>query len=164
MNNPAKQSIGLGIVLMTLWAGLSGKFTFFMLSLGLISAVAVVLIVRRMEAIDREHYPARITILLLRFWLFLSREIIIANIDVVRRIFGHGKNISPQLFELPLKLRTDLSRVIYANAITMTPGTVSVNVNRDTITVHALSSEAMDDLCSGRMESHVPEDRENEQT
>ena len=81
---------------------------------------------------------------------------------MLKRIFRPGKNISPQLFELPLTQKTDLSRVIYANAITMTPGTVSVNVNKETITVHSLSIEAANDLCSGRMANAMPEDYEDE--
>ena len=81
----------------------------------------------------------------------MSREVIIANIDVLKRIFRPGKNISPQLFELPLTHKAVLSRVIYANAITMTPGTVSLNLNKETITVYSLSIEAATDLRSGRM-------------
>jgi multicomponent Na+:H+ antiporter subunit E len=101
--------------------------------------------------------------LLLRFWLFLAREIVVANIDVIIRIFKPGKNISPQLFELPLTLKSDVSRVIYANAITLTPGTVSTNLDKRTVTVHTLSIEAARDLSSGRMASAVPEDIEDEQ-
>ena len=96
--------------------------------------------------------------MLLRFWLFLAREIVVANIDVIKRIFKPGKNISPQLFELPLTLKSDVSRVIYANAITLTPGTVSANLDKKTVTVHTLSIEAAQDLSSGRMASAVPED------
>jgi multicomponent Na+:H+ antiporter subunit E len=111
-----------------------------------------------MDVIDHETYPAHMTFLLLRFWLFLMREVIIANIDVIKRIYRPGKNISPQLFELPVTQKTDLARVIYANAITMTPGTVSVNLNKKTLIVHSLSIEAARDLCSGRMAKAVPED------
>lgn len=141
---------------------MSGKFNIYMLSLGLLSSLIVVLISNRMDAIDRETYPARLTLLLLRFWVFLVREIIIANYDVVRRIFMPGKNISPQFFKLPISLDTDVSRVTYANVITLTPGTVSVTLNKDSITVHSLTREAMHDLCSGRIASHVPEDEQDD--
>jgi len=162
MNYPVKHNISLGILLFALWLGLSGQLTILSLSLGLVSTLVVVLIAHRMDIIDQEKYPAHMTVLLLRFWLFLSREVIFANIDVLKRIFKPGKNISPQLFELPLTHKSDLSRVIYANAITMTPGTVSVKVNKETITVHSLSIEAANDLCSGRMANAVPEDYADE--
>jgi multicomponent Na+:H+ antiporter subunit E len=161
-NYPVKHSISLAVLLFLLWLGLSGQFNVLMLSLGLASTLFIVYISHRMDIIDREEYPANMTPMLLRFWVFLSREIVLANIDVVKRIFKPGKNISPQLVEIPLTLKTDLSRVIYANAITLTPGTVSVKLNKETITVHALSQEAADDLCSGRMASAIPEDREDD--
>jgi len=56
-------------------------------------------------------------------------------------------------------LKSNLSRVIYANAITLTPGTVSVKVDtsKESIMVHSLSIESAEDLCSGRMANAVPE-------
>ena len=161
MRYPVKHIISLGVLLIALWLGLSGQFNALTLSLGLASTLLIVYIAHRMDVIDQEIYPARMTVLLLRFWLFLAREVIVANIDVIKRIFRPGKNISPQLFELPLTLQTDLSRVIYANAITMTPGTVSVNLDKKTITVHTLTLEAAEDLRSGRMARAIPEDHED---
>lgn len=160
MNFPVKHTIGLAVLLFCLWLGLSGHFNIPMLTLGLLSTLFVVYISNRMDSIDPEIYPARMTPLFLRFYLFLGRAVIVANIDVVKRIFTPGKNISPQCFQVPLTMKSDLSRVIYANAITMTPGTVTLKVNKETITVHALSIEAAEDLRSGRMARAVPEDRE----
>lgn len=160
MRYPLKHTISLGVLLFALWVGLSGHLNVLMLSLGLSSTLLIVYLAHRMDVVDEEIYPAHMTILLIRFWLFLAREVIRANIDVIKRIFKPGKNISPQLFELPLTQKTDLSRVIYANAITMTPGTVSVNLDKKTITVHTLSIEAADDLRGGRMARAVPEDDE----
>lgn len=162
MKYPVKHIISLGALLFALWLGLSGQINALMISLGLASTVAIVAITHRMDTIDKETYPAHMNLLLLRFWLFLAREVIFANIDVVKRIFKPGKNISPQLFELPLTLKTDLSRVIYANAITMTPGTVSANLDKKTITIHTLSIESAQDLSNGRMANAVPEDYEDE--
>jgi len=162
MNYPVKHAFSLGVLLFMLWLGLSGQLSILMLSLGLASTLLVVYITHRMDKFDHEKYPTHLNILLLRFWFILTREVIIANIDVLKRIFKPGKNISPQLFELPSPHKTILSRVIYANAITMTPGTVSVSLNKDTITVHSLSVEAANDLRSGRMARAIPEDYEDE--
>ena len=159
MKHQLKHILSLAAILFALWLGLSGQTSPLMLTLGLISTCIIVYLTHRMDVIDREIYPARLTILLFRFWLFLAREVVRANIDVIKRIFRPGsKNISPQLFELPLTKKTDLSRVIYANAITMTPGSVSVNLDMRTITVHTLSIESAEDLRSGRMADAVPED------
>ena len=162
MNYPVRHTVSLGALLFMLWLGLSGQLTPLMLSLGLASTLFIVYISHRMDVIDREKYPAHMTPMLIGFWAFLSREIVIANIDVLRRIFKPGKNISPQMIELPLTLKSDLSRVIYANAITLTPGTVCVQLNKESITVHTLSNEAAEDLRSGRMARAVPEDYEDD--
>jgi len=161
MNYPVKHSISLGVLLFALWLGLSGQLNVMLISVGLASILVILYVTHRMDVIDKEIYPAHMTVLLLRFWLFLAREVIIANIDVIKRIFKPGKNISPQLFELPLTLKSDVSRVIYANAITLTPGTVSANLDKKTVTVHTLSIEAAQELSSGRMASAVPEDYED---
>jgi multicomponent Na+:H+ antiporter subunit E len=164
MKYTVKHIISLGVLLFMLWLGLSGQLDVLMISLGLASTTVIIAIAHRMDSIDHETYPTHLTLLLLRFWLFLAREIIVANIDVINRIFKPGKNISPQLFELPLTLKSDVSRVIYANAITLTPGTVSANLDKRTVTVHTLSIEAAQDLSSGRMASAVPEDYEDLKT
>ena len=161
MNYPIKHTLSLGVLLFLLWLSLSGQFNISMLSFGFFSTLLILFISNRMDSFDKERYPMHLTTLLLRFWFFLIREVIIANIDVLKRIFKPGKNISPQLFELPCTHKSVLSRVIYANAITMTPGTVSVSLNKDTITVHSLSEEATTDLCSGRIANAVPEDYED---
>ena len=158
MKYPVKHIVSLGVVLFALWLGLSGHLTPLMLSLGVASTLLTVYIAHRMDVIDHETYPAHMRILLVRFWFFLGREIVAANIDVIKRIFKPGKNISPQLFELPVTQKTDLSRVIYANSITLTPGTVSVNLNKDTVTVHSLSKDGAQDLSSGRMAKAIPKD------
>ena len=62
------------------------------------------------------------------------------------------------MITLPLTQKSDLGRVIYANAITLTPGTVSVQLDRDTITVHALAKETADALATGEMARKVPDD------
>jgi len=162
MSYPVKHAISLIIVLSLLWLGLSGHYDALLLSLGFVSVLLIVAITLRMDAIDREIYPVHVPAKLLRFWLFLGVEVIKSNIDVLKRIFTPGKSISPQFFELPIKLKSNLSRVIYANAITLTPGTVSVKVDtkKESIMIHSLSIESAKDLCSGRMASAVPENEE----
>ena len=159
MSYPVKHAISLIIVLSLLWLGLSGHFDALLLSLGFVSVLLIVAVTLRMDAIDREIYPVHVPRKLLRFWLFLGVEVIKSNIDVLKRIFTPGKSISPQFFELPIKLKSNLSRVIYANAITLTPGTVSVKVDteKESIIIHSLSIESAEDLCSGRLASAVPE-------
>lgn len=149
--------ISLSLTLFLLWLGLSGHFAPLLLSIGVASTLLVVFLAIRMEVIDHESHPIHLTGRLFRFWGYLFREIIASNIDVIRRILTPGKSISPQLITLPLPLKSDLGRVVYANAITLTPGTVTVQLDSNTITVHALAKETADALASGEMASKVPD-------
>ena len=146
-----------GIILFAFWLLLSGHFDPLLLALGLASVALTIFLMKRMKFIDYECYP----LLSLRFPAFLVyifREIVKANIDVIKRIMTFkGESISPQLIEIPLPQKTDLGRVIYANAITLTPGTVSVELKQETVIVHALTKEAADDLSSGEMARAVPD-------
>ena len=150
--------ISLTITLFLLWLGLSGHFEPLLILIGIASTFLVVFLATRMEVIDHESHPIHLTVRLLSFWGYLSREIVLANIDVIKRILTPGKSISPQMITLPLPQKSDLGRVIYANAITLTPGTVSVQLERDTITVHALAKETADALATGEMARKVPDD------
>ena len=154
-------TISLSLALFLLWLGLSGHTEPLLLFLGLASTALTVYLALRMEVLDKERHPIHLTFRLFRFWGYLAREIIMSNIDVTKRILTPGKSISPQLITLPLTQKSDLARVVYANAITLTPGTVSVQLDKDSITVHALSKEAAEALATGEMASKVPDEIED---
>jgi multicomponent Na+:H+ antiporter subunit E len=158
-----KHVASLVVLLFALWMALSGHLEPLMIGLGLASTSFAVFLALRMDLVDHESYPVHLTLRLLRFWLFLMREVIMANIDVAKRIVTPGRSISPQLIKLPLPQRSPLGKVIYANAITLTPGTVSVRLD-DGVLVHALSRESAEDLASGRMAEAVPDDPESSAT
>ncbi len=154
-----KHAVSLALFLFALWLGLSGHFEPLLLGLGLAATALAVFLALRMELIDRESHPIHLTPRLLRFWFFLGREIVVANIDVARRILAPGRTISPRLVRLPLPQRSALGKVIYANAVTLTPGTVSVHLDRELL-VHALSAENAEALAAGHLARAVPDDVE----
>ncbi len=139
------------VLIFVFWLLLSGHTGLLLLSLGIISTLLTVFLGHRMRVIDAESYPIEKLPRLFGYYFFLSKEIILANIDVIKRILKPGKSISPQVIELTAKQPSDLGKVIYANSITLTPGTVTMDVNANQLKVHALSKEAADDLASGRM-------------
>ena len=153
-----KHIVSLGVLLFGLWMGLSGHMEPLLLTLGIASILLTLYLAHRMDVVDHESHPIHLTSRLLRFTAYVIREIVVANWDVVKRIVRPGKTISPQMIDVPLPQRTNLGQVMYANAITLTPGTVSVRLNKDTITVHALAKETAEELSTGKMASMVPED------
>jgi multicomponent Na+:H+ antiporter subunit E len=156
-----KHAASLTLTLFILWLLLSGHYNVLLISLGLLSSLLTVVLALRMDVIDHESHPLHLRRQLPRYWVFLSREVILANLDVARRILTPGKSFSPQLRQLPLPQKTALGQVIYANSITLTPGTVTVQLGTDSIRIHALSREAADDLQTGRMAQAIPDNLED---
>ena len=149
-------ALSLGGVLYVVWLLLSGIFTPFLLILGLASCALVVLVMLRMEVADREGHPLHLTWRgVLIYWPWLVIEIVKSNIDVVKRILSPSLPISPTLVRVRASQTTDLGQVIYANSITLTPGTVSVDVSNGEILVHSLSREGAESLLEGDMDRRV---------
>jgi len=146
------RALSLAAVLFVLWYLLSGHDEPLLLSLGGASAVAVTLIAWRKGSLDREGHPIHLIRRAPAYWAWLAWQIVKANIDVARRCLDPRLPISPTLVTLKASQGSDLGRVIYANSITLTPGTVSVAVEGDRITVHALSRESAQDLARGEMD------------
>ena len=150
MNETPKVSsghmVGLLIVLTGVWLGWSGIYLPMILGFGVLSLFLTVWISKRLGAIDDEGQPINPKLLGYAPWLI--KEIVVANIDVIKRILSPDidKAISPTWTLVSAKQKTRLGRVLFANSITLTPGTVSVEVGDDKILVHALSQEGADAL------------------
>lgn len=143
------RTLSLALVLAAIWLLLSGHYEPLILAFGLISVAVVVLIARRKGLTDREGHPIDLLLHGLRYWPWLLIEIAKSNIAVARCILSPRLPISPTVIKVPSSQRTDLGRVVFANSITLTPGTVSILVERDGILVHALTAEAARDLAEG---------------
>lgn len=139
---------------------LSGHTESLLIVLGVFSSLLSVYLSHRMKIIDHESYPFHLSTRLLRYYPYLAKEIIMANIDVIKRILKPGNSISPQVITLLASKQTDLSKVIYANSITLTPGTVTLDLSGDEILIHTLSKEGAEDLQSGKMAQAVPDTTE----
>jgi multicomponent Na+:H+ antiporter subunit E len=148
-------AISLGAVLFGLWLLLSGHYTPLLLGFGVASCVLVVLISARMDVVDREGHPIHLGPRALTYWPWLLVEIVKANIDVAKRIVDPKLPISPTMLRVKASQKTEVGRVIYANSITLTPGTVSVDLEGDMIEVHSLTAEGAEALLEGEMDRRV---------
>ena len=148
-------AISLAAVLYGLWLLLSGHYTPLLLSIGGICAVFVVVIATRMDVVDHEGHPVRHVFRLLVYWPWLLWQILWANVDVARRILSPSLPIQPELFIVRASQRSELGQVIYANSITLTPGTVTVEEETGEFVVHALSRSAAEEIRGGQMDRKV---------
>lgn len=146
------------IALFLFWLLLSGMFVPFLLAAGVGSSIAVLLFSRRMNVIGGQSQPGAIHwVRLLGYCPWLIREIIFSAWDVTKRILHPKLPISPTLVEFTPSQTTDIGLVIHANSITLTPGTISVEVEHGRFLVHALSKEGAASLAGSAMDHRCAE-------
>ena len=135
--------LGLVITLVLFWLGNSGHYTPLLLSLGAVSVALSVFMASRLGGIDRESSPYIRIFGFITYLPWLVWEILKANFLVIRACVRADLDISPALVKVKTTCKTDLAKVTFANSITLTPGTVTIEVEGDKLLVHALyESEA----------------------
>ncbi len=133
------RAIGLGGLLLGFWLLLSGHYTPLLIGLGIGSTALVVYIALRMDVVDEEGVPLHVGG---RFWMYvpwLMKEIAVSNVEVARIILDPKLPISPVMVRFHASQQTDLGRAIYANSITLTPGTITTGVEGTEFEVHSLT-------------------------
>lgn len=152
----ARHALTLFVVLYALWLLLSGHWTDpLLLGLGVASAALTVFVAWRMEGLDHEGVPMLVAVrALFTYWPWLIGQIVMANLQVARCILDPAR-IGPRMSWVPTSQKTDLGKVIHANSITLTPGTISVQIEGGHILVHALEPGGIDDLRAGTMDRRV---------
>ena len=139
--------------LYSFWLLLSGIFEPFLLAEGFGSAIAVLLFTRHLDSVADNASPSNLDgPRLIAYIPWLIREIIVAAWDVTKRILHPAMPISPTMVEFIPSQKTDAGLVIHANSITLTPGTISVEVEPGRFLVHALSREGGATLAGSEMD------------
>ncbi len=136
-----KSAFVLLLVLALYWLTLSGYFDNTVLFvMGGISVLVVVALTARMKLLDEETVPYS-HVKALGYYAWLFKEIIKANVSVVKAVLNPDMQISPSVFTVDMPHNTDIGKTVFANSITLTPGTISVEMQDGKIYVHALLDE-----------------------
>jgi len=140
-----------------LWILFSGLFKTQLIVLGLLSVLLVAWLAYRMRVLEHRGQPVYFGVFrLLGYWTWLCREIMRSNFAVVRMIIDPELPIRPMLRRIKATPDTEIGRVIYANSITLTPGTTAINFTPDgEILVHALHEDSLHELEEGKMAARV---------
>ena len=150
-----RHTIMLSLSLAVFWLANSGHYNALMLSLGALSIAVIVYIAHRMDVIDHEAQPIHLTLKIPGYYAWLAKEIFVSNLIVVKHIWLGNKSISPGFATITASQKTEIGKVIYANSITLTPGTVTINLQGDEFMVHALLKESIEELEAGEMDRRV---------
>ena len=138
--------IVLVIALTALWLLLSGYFDKpLLLIFGAGSVAFAAWLAHRAHVLDSEGIPGAVFPGILGYMFWLSIEVGKANLIVARHALAVEPKLSPKLFLVPNPPRTSVGKVIFGNSITLTPGTVTVDLREDEILVHGLTEELSDE-------------------
>ncbi|UCH90446.1 MAG: Na+/H+ antiporter subunit E [Nitrospirota bacterium] len=140
--------------LFVLWIMLSASFDWIHLGLGLVLSFTV-------AWINSGHSPFvpkfRLwgNILLYLPWLFV--KIVKSGLHLSKLILHPALPINPRLIHVETKLGHHAAVVLLGNSITLTPGTITAEVDRNALTIHAMDEVSADDVTSKRIESKIAE-------
>lgn len=143
------------VILFGVWLVLSGHFDALHLAFGLVCSALVAQLSSDLLLTER---PSRRLLAAtwgaVRFMPWLLYEIVVANVHVVYLVCRPGR-LRPQIVRFRTHLRGDLARVFLGNAITLTPGTITLDIDGDEFIVHAVSDVSAASLRTGEMERRI---------
>ncbi len=132
--------IGTAVFLAALWLLMSGIYKPLVVGLGAASVALTVYVMRRMNEVDGDRVEIRLKpFAFAGYFIWLLGEIAKSSWTVTRIVLSPKMPIVQHLFPVPYTQKTDLGQVIFANSITLTPGTLTVETDLGYFLVHALS-------------------------
>lgn len=149
------QALIVFVHLAIVWVLWSGYLDVTLLTYGAMSCALVVAASARAGTLDRESLPFH---MMVRSWVYLPWllvEIIKSNFDVAKIILDPKLPMRPHIIRVSCSQKTDVGKVIFANSITLTPGTITLAIRTGEVVVHALDDEFADGLQNGEMDRRV---------
>lgn len=154
------QSLALRIVMTVLlfvvsWLLWSGMYKPLLLVLGGFSVFISTIIAYRINYFKKRVYTLRFSFGIFRYWGWLFVEVLKSSIQVTKIILKPSLNVTPVVIEVPRLARDDFQTMMLGNSITLTPGTITLDVDEDRLLVHALTKLGADDLAAGEMARRI---------
>lgn len=135
-------------ILFALWVIFNGKITLEIVLFGIALSVTVYLFCWKFLEYSpkKELVALRILPQVIGYFFVLISEVVKANVTAVKLIVSPKYEVEPVLVSFRTSLKSDVARTVLANSITLTPGTITVELNGDKLTVHCLDKEMAEGL------------------
>ena len=143
------------MLLSSAWLLWSGLFKPLLLGLGAFSCLLVAYLTQRMGYTDYEQFKVNFNLRFFGYWAWLSKEVVRSSLEVARVVLHPGLPISPRIVEIEATARHPVDQVTLGNSITLTPGTIALDVRDGVLQVHTLTQEGADELMSGEMDRRI---------
>ncbi len=144
------------IAMFIFWILLSGEFTFILITSGVVASLITAYLSHDIFVgkADLKTETGRVFKFIVYIpWLLW--EIILANVEIAYLVLNPKPLVDPQIVRFKNDLKTDLGIVTLAHSITLTPGTVTVEANREEFVIHAIWQKSADGIIGGEMQQKV---------
>jgi multicomponent Na+:H+ antiporter subunit E len=141
----------LTALLIAAWVLWSGMFKPLLLGLGALSCALAGYFAVRMSFFDSRVFALRFNFRMLGFWAWLLKEIVISSVQVSRVVLSRNLHLSTRVVTLDASRLSPVDQVVLGNAITLTPGTLTLDASNGRLLVHALTEEGVKALKDGEM-------------
>lgn len=142
--------------LFALWLLMSGIYKPLIVWLGAGSALAATAMLYRMNRLDGHDLRLPLNpVKLVGYFFWLLKEIALSNIAVTKVILSDGRTMRQNFIRVPNTQKTEVGAAVFANSITLTPGTLTVEIDRDSFWVHALAYSDDDPAALADMDARV---------
>lgn len=138
-----------------IWLALSGIPSDFRPLLLVLIIPALTLLLALKLSLIPDKFPLKFSAFYYAIWLL--KEVILSTITVIKITWQRNLVIHPVMRPIKSIQTNDIGMVIYANSITLTPGTVALSIHDNTIMVHTLDISLIEDLEEGGMDKRVRE-------
>jgi len=155
MNKPYARILTLALLLIAAWVLWSGYLKPLLLGLGALSCLLTIWVVQRMGYFDEDTFAFHYDWRLLGFWTWLGREIVLSSIQVARVVLRRNLDVTPKVVEIDGSELGPVDLALLGNSITLTPGTLTLDVYEGRLLVHALTPEGAETLRRGEMQRRV---------
>ena len=145
----------LAMLLISAWLLWSGLYKPLLLALGAFSCALTLLVARRMGYFGKDVFAFRYNLRLFGFWAWLGREIVKSSLEVARIVLSPKLRIEPKVVELDASDLDPVDQALLGNSITLTPGTLTLDVHEGRLLVHALTTDGADAILGGDMKRRV---------
>ena len=151
----------IAALLSIVWLLWSGMFKPLLLGLGVLSCGLTMYVLQRMGYFGNETFAFRYSPRLLGFWAWLGKEVVVSSLEVARVVLAPRIDVQPQTVKLDVSDLDPVDQALLGNSITLTPGTLTLDVHDGGMLVHALTAQGAAGLAAGEMQRRVAALRSN---
>ncbi|MDI3527748.1 MAG: multicomponent Na+:H+ antiporter subunit [Tenuifilum sp.] len=137
--------VNLSVLLFLIWLLLTGTFELTSLMLGIaLAGILAIIFGKNSSVFGKFRLTPKVFVYSLIYLVVLSWEILKSNIDVALRVINPKLPINPGIVKVKTKLKSPMGRMILANSITLTPGTLTIDIVDDEFYIHWIDVKTLD--------------------